>query len=235
LIFDSEYGPGTEPPPSNPNNGTGIPPVAPSTTNWNNTNGSPLPDRTDNLPNSPCGNTNCTWYTEAPEYEFEDCDPNSNPEEQEAFYNYVQMIMPVSIFEANNSNYGPDPISGSYTWTVASGTIAGWKIQAVTTYRYYHTRYYTVDGTVEDIYDLFDFKTGEGYFVGSQTFISSTYVTRNPTINQVLNNNTQYTRGTSRVIGTVQHKMKMLIPFCTHPPELDFTDEVENSTIFIPR
>jgi hypothetical protein len=29
--------------------------------------------------------------------------------------------------------------------------------------------------------------------------------------------------------------MKMLIPFCTHPPELDFTDEVENSTIFIPR
>lgn len=71
LIFDSENGPGIEPPPGNPNNGTGVPPVAPSTTNWNNTNGSPLPDRTDNLPNSSCGNTNCTWYTEAPEYEFD--------------------------------------------------------------------------------------------------------------------------------------------------------------------
>lgn len=235
LIFDNESGPGIDPPPGNPNNGTSVPPIATSTSNWSNNNGYPLPEPSTSLPNSPCGNTNCTWYTDAPEYVFEQCDPNSHMEEQAEFNEYIQMTMPASMVLGNNSNSVQEPTTGTYTWTIAAGSIAGWKIQAVTEYGYRRTRYYTVDGTAEDIFDIYLFKTGEGYFVGSQTFISSTYTTRHPTINQVYDNNTQNARGESRVIGTVQHKMKMIIPFCENTPELDFTDEVDNKTIFIPR
>ncbi len=222
-------------------NGGDAPPSN-SSTGWSNgqdLTGGPLPNTfyTGGLPNAPCSN-NCAWYTEAPEPNFDPqpCDPNATyAEEKETFNNYIQMTMPASIVQGGLSPSGSDPITYSYPWTVAEGSIAGWKIEAITNAKYYHYRYYNTNGGVEDIFDLFSFQTGEGYFVGSQTFISSTYTTRNPTTNQVYNNNTSNTYGTSQVMGTVQHTMKMILPFCENPPELNSTDNVNNSTIFIPR
>lgn len=77
LIFESGGGPGTEPPPSNPNNGTGTT-VATSKLNWSNSNGGTLPGSPSagGLPNAPCSN-NCAWYTEAPAQNFGQ-DPNSS-------------------------------------------------------------------------------------------------------------------------------------------------------------
>lgn len=229
--------------PGNPNSGGNTPPPNGTNTGSNPpaTGSDPLPNLfSGGLPNAPC--TNCAWYTERSKDDFDEpkvdqCDPMAKHPEEALFNNYVLMESSPSFVQAPNSTPSPDPITGSYIWTVAQGSFGGWKIQAVMNYSYYHDTYYNMlNNSIEHIYDLFYFQTGEAYFVGSQNAIRSTYTTRNPTINQVLDNNTSLTRGISRVIGTVEHQLDLpaVLPFCTSL-HLDATDNVDNSKTFYPR
>lgn len=229
--------------PGNPNSGGNTPPPNGTNTGSNPgpaTGSNPLPNLfSGGLPNAPC--TNCAWYTERSKGDFDEpkvdqCDPTAKYPEEEEFNNYVMMETVPSFVQAP---IAPDrePIYGSYTWTVVQAAVGSWKIEAVTNYGYYKDTYYnSLNGTLEHIYDLFLLHTSDGYFVGSQHFINSTYTTRSPSTDRVINNNTSNTQGVSQVVGTIEHELKVAlrIPFCDKL-SLKQTDPVNNSSTFTPR
>lgn len=161
----------------------------------------------------------CMVYGNCNGGEENNCDPSVvSPQEQE-FDDYVVMetLAPVMI-DAPTTNPGPDPVTGTHIWEVTRAQYGGsWSIKANTNYSYYHYLYYNTNTNFfEHVYDMVSFNTGNGYFVGSNTFIQSTYTQTNPTTNQVFNNNTTNTYGASEVIGTIRHELAIPLncPIC---------------------
>lgn len=154
------------------------------------------------------------------------------------FSEYAAIKSPATVsHHAATSIEGSDPIVGDFTWTVIEAEVANWKIRANTDFKYYNTRYFNINlMRYENIFDLFYFKTGNGYYVGSNSFITSTYTTITPTTSTVINNNTTNPTGISRVRGIVEHvsNVKIKLPFCGDLA-LRHTDEVDNSCEFHPK
>lgn len=165
------------------------------------------------------------------------CDPNAVSPEEEEFNNYVLMQSSSQVSaDAPTSTEGPNPISGTQIWTVAGGQIAGWQIKANTNYSYFHDKYYDINlNAFIHTYDLFHYQTVSSYYVGSNSFITSTW-TQTSVQDQVFNNNTANTYGKSIVHGTIRHQanIPLNIPFC--PKVLDVTETIDpNTLIFYPR
>ncbi len=164
------------------------------------------------------------------------CDPNAVWAEEEQFNNYVvmQSASEVSI-DANTSPDGQDPITNAFTWIVAEALYGGWTVKANTNYSYFHDKYFDANlNAFIHTYNLFAFATGNGYFEGSNSVITSTYATTNPTVNQVINNNTSNTQGKSHVIGTLTHvcNIPIRIPYCG-PLNLSSINHIDNSMFLI--
>lgn len=164
-----------------------------------------------------------------------ECDPTSVYPEQQEFDDYVQSSSRAAEIVADVSVDGADAIHGGFSWVVMEASIASWKIMANTNFSYYHSK--TFNGqNFDHEFDLFSFFTGAGYYVGSQTFITSTYTTTDATVNRVIDNNSAATKGWSRVMGKIRHRanVEMRLPFC-NPLTLDTEDMVDNSVTFRPR
>jgi hypothetical protein len=164
------------------------------------------------------------------------CDQTLVDEELEQFNDYTSFNEnSVLTVTSNLSNYGLDGIIGAKTVDIVVAKLGAWKIQADITYGYYHTNYFNGIKNVE-VYDLFNFKTSDGYFSGSNSFITSIYTTTTPTVNQVTNNNTADCLGTSYVLGTITHKLKLTdkIPFC-FPITFEKTDNINGTVYFRPK
>jgi len=178
----------------------------------------------------------CQVYGNCNGGEENNCDPSAVSQEEEEFNDYVLMETQSEVtIDHSSTNYGPDPITGSYTWDVAKAQIASWVVRANTEYTFYHDAIYNANtNTMEHTFNLTYFHTGSGYFVGSNTFIQSTYSQPNPTENQVFNNNSWNTYGKSHVVGTITHQLAIPLncPIC--PKILRTEDEVNNSTKFYP-
>jgi hypothetical protein len=165
------------------------------------------------------------------------CDPTLVSPEEEEYNNYVLMGSgsPVTV-DANTTTEGPNPISGVHIWTVASGSIANWQIKANTNYSYIHDKYFDINlNAFVHTYNLFNYQTVSSYYIGSNTFITSTW-TQTSVLDQVLDNNTSNTHGTSVVHGTIRHvaNIPLNIPYC--PRFLDQTFPINpNTLIFNPR
>jgi hypothetical protein len=138
--------------------------------------------------------------------------------------------------DASVTNARIDPITGSFTWTVAEAQFGSWKILSDCNFKYYHTRVINIYSGWEDEFDLFYFKSGNGYFVGSNILIKSTYTTTTPTTNEVVNNKTKNTIGISVVKGKLEHVMdlKIRMPYCD-PITLNTVDPIDNQMIFHPK
>jgi hypothetical protein len=150
------------------------------------------------------------------------------------FDNYTHFNLPNNDIEVTGTE-GPDPNTGVFTWTVAEGAIASWKIIANTQYGYYKSSWYNVNH-FEYNYDLFDYHTISTAYVGSNTFITSTW-TQSNVIDHVFNNNTASTYGTSQVIGTIKHtaNFSITLPIGSAPTLLSQIDPINNSVILKPR
>jgi hypothetical protein len=172
----------------------------------------------------------------------EECDPSlTSPQEQE-FNDYKQMESTEKTLTPpiSNPTLPTDPITGTSTWVVVKGLVAGWRVEAVTEFKYHHDRFYTVYGTVEENYNLFHLKTITTNFIGYNTFITSTWTHTNANaalLDQVFNNNTGSCRGVSNVIGTLRHvanySWPIPLPYC--PKLLDATFAVDNTHTLYPR
>ena len=154
------------------------------------------------------------------------------------FNNYIQLAAlnkTTFVAQPSEGNVNNDPISGSFTWTVTRGAIASWSVEAITNFSYYHNKFLTLSNGYEDIYNIFEYKTADAYFLGSNFTILSTYTNINTT-DKVLKNNTANTTGFSRVQGTIKHvsRVQLRLPFCDSLA-LDRVDAVENSATFTPR
>jgi hypothetical protein len=165
------------------------------------------------------------------------CDPSlASPQEIE-FNNYVLVKSSSQVnVDANITAGGPAPIIGVTNWVVTEGSTANWQIKANTQYSYYHTTIINIPAnTTEESYDLFNYQTVSSYYVGSNTFIQSTW-TQTSVQDQVLNNKTTYTQGKSVVHGTIRHVLSLPFsaPYC--PKALDQTVEIDPNTLnFTPR
>lgn len=168
----------------------------------------------------------------------DECNQEAIDEVVQEFNEYAKIKSPATVSHyADASIDGGDSIVGDFTWTVVEGEFANWQIRARTEFKYYNTKYFNINlMRYENIFDLFYFKTGNGYYVGSNSFITSTYTTIAPTTNNVINNNTTNPIGISRVRGTIEHvsNVKIKLPICGDIA-LRRTDEVDNSCNFHPR
>ena len=167
--------------------------------------------------------------------------PNCNPAmvspEEEEFNNYVLMQSGSQVTaDAPTSTEGQNPISGTHIWTVAGGQVSSWQIKANTNYSYFHDKYYDINlNAFVHTYNLFHYQTVSSYFVGSNSYITTTW-TQTSVLDQVLDNNTSNTRGTSIVHGTIRNQasIPLNLPFC--PKVLDVTQTIDpNTLIFNPR
>jgi hypothetical protein len=155
----------------------------------------------------------------------EECDPSAvYPEEQE-FNSYTSFSTPNS---EDNIQSLQDSIlnSGIHTWIVASGQ--SWSIKANSQYGFYTYRLFDLNtNSFVKIHDFVTYFTSPPYFVGSSTVITTTFTLTTPVLSQILENNTEYARGKSIVVGTVRHVMNapVRLPFC-QPLSLDKTDDV---------
>ncbi|RZK10541.1 MAG: hypothetical protein EOO46_10380 [Flavobacterium sp.] len=165
------------------------------------------------------------------------CDQNKLNEASQDFDNYTNIAAISPIEESGSTtNPGNDPITGSFSWTVIKASIAGWEIRSNCDFKYWHTIWMTTDYHIEHNYDLFDFKSGNGFYVGSNNFITSTYTTTTPTTNQVFNNNTPNTLGISHVRGVIKHVSNLAIRFPKCDPiTLTKEDPVDNELHFRPQ
>ncbi len=165
------------------------------------------------------------------------CDPSLVSAEEEEYNNYVLMKSSSQVNEdAEITNDGPDPITGVLNWIVAEASIANWQIKANTNYSYYHDKYYDVNlNTFIHKFNLYYYQTVSSYYVGSNTFIQSTW-TQTSVQDQVFSNNTANTKGSSVVHGTIRHvlSLPLNVPYC--PKALDQTIEISPNTLnFTPR
>lgn len=165
------------------------------------------------------------------------CDPSLVSPEEEEYNNHILMKSSSSVnLDADLTPDGPDPIIGVVNWIVAEGSVANWQIKANTNYSYYHDSYYDANlNAFIHRYDLFNYHTVSSYYVGSNTFIQSTW-TQTSVQDQVFNNNTANTKGSSVVHGTIRHVLSLPFnaPYC--PKALDQTVEVNPNTLnFTPR
>lgn len=193
-----------------------------------------------------CAPVSCNGSPDCECLEYGICGGDDNNNECEAteldqatqeYYDYIKMatVNPVTENVSATSD-GPDPIIGSTTWTVVRALSGSWEIRSNCDYKYYHSKYMTTDFHWVDEYDLFYFQSGDGYYVGSNTLITSTYTTTTATTNDVINNNTSNTTGVSHVRGVVKHEcnLKIRFPFCD-PITLRSEDEVDNYLYLHPK
>ncbi len=190
-------------------------------------------------PGGGCEQTRSLSYSSATAFNAARCQGGSEGiSEDEAmaqeFNNYIQM----QPSHTGNSigavtNVSSNPISDIITWDVAEATLGFWKIVASTRYSYIHDRFFTVNMTYEHIYNMTVFETTGSQFVGSNTFIESTWA-QTGVLNEVLNNNTSNTYGKSRVTGTIRHRLRQPLPISGGI--LDYTFPVQGNELrFYPR
>ncbi|HRD42668.1 MAG: hypothetical protein JST57_08185 [Bacteroidetes bacterium] len=167
------------------------------------------------------------------------CDPSLVSEEEVMFNDNLLMSAPSSINVTGPDCGGsiwPELVTGVANWIVVQGQIANWEVKAMTEYKYYHDQYYDLNlDALVNTYDLFHYKTISSYYVGSNTFIQTTW-TQTAAIDQVFNNNTYDTKGVSKVYGTLRHVQPLPFnePYC--PKVLDVTQDVPGNTLnFKPR
>jgi hypothetical protein len=168
----------------------------------------------------------------------QNCNPALVSPEEIEYNNYVLMQPGSQITSTTvTTTAGTNPINGVTIWAVTGGQIANWQIKATTNYSYYHHRYFDMNlNAFVHTYDLFNYHTVSSYYTGSNTFITSTW-TQTSVLDQVFNNNTANTYGTSVVHGTIRHKtnIPLSLPYCG-PLSLDQTFEIApNTLIFYPR
>ncbi len=169
------------------------------------------------------------------------CNPSLISPGEEDFNNFIINQTTPETKLASVSTPNPDPVIGTTTWIVTEGQIASWKVEAITEYKYYHSTYMNmINNTIEHSYNLFHYKTIASSYIGSNTFITTTWIHTNAnssTMDQVTNNNAPNCKGVSNVIGTLRHvanyNWPVPLPYC--PKVLDNTDAVNNIMTFYPR
>jgi hypothetical protein len=204
--------------------------------------GEPYPDYSDCYTQDECSGEDedpCVTYGTGcndPTPIDEQCDANAVYPEQHEFYAYIVTESPeVVTMESSESTVEGEIYTGSISWTVTSGP--SWQIKADGEYGYSFKKIFDINTmTLQKYYNLYKYSTGNGYYTGWNNLIKSTYSTRNPTTNQVLNNNTPYAEGVSRVTGTIRHVMNVpkRAPFCTDC-NLDITQNVDQPLKWSPK
>lgn len=154
------------------------------------------------------------------------------------FSSYAQQtIVPASVSGPVTQVYGPDPVTGVFTWAVVKSAFGSWNVMAETKYSFYRERYYNIQ-TSSYFYkfDLFEYQTLGSYFTGSNILIESTW-TQTSVTDQVFNNKTENTYGKSLVNGVIRHKYKLPLPGGIPTPPLlpDVSTACYGSAIFTPR
>ena len=74
------------------------------------------------------------------------------------FNNYIQLAAlnkTTFVAQPSEGNVNNDPISGSFTWTVTSGAIASWRVEAITNFSYYHNKFLTLSNGYMNPFWLF--------------------------------------------------------------------------------
>ncbi len=190
-------------------------------------------------PGGGCEQTRSLSYSSATAFNASRCGGGgAGVSEDEAivqeFTNYVEFqIMPAANIFGSATAASGNTISDIITWHVAEASLGFWKIVASTRYSYIHDRFYTVNMTYEDMYNMSMFETTGSQFVGSNTFIESTW-TQTGLLNEILNNNTSNTYGKSRVTGTIRHRLRLPLPISGGI--LDYTFPVPGNELrFYPR
>lgn len=170
----------------------------------------------------------------------ENCDPNAVSDQEAEFNNYVQHTSSATNINASISSPQTDPIIGNVTWTVVSGAIANWRVEAITDFKYYHKRYVNTNPVQYiDEFDLFHFNTFSSYYIGSNNLITTTWTQTNvssATKDVVFNNNSADCYGIATVIGTLEHKMPIPFLECRICPKMASKVESHRQTMkFTPR
>jgi hypothetical protein len=160
-------------------------------------------------------------------------DTNSDAEIVNMFFEYCQMESHPVTKLGSITGAGQTPISDIITWDVAKHSLGTWRIIATTQYSYTHERFFTVNTTWEDKYNMTTFNTTGSSFVGSNVFIETTW-NQTSLISEILNNNTSGTYGRSKVSGTVRHRLRQPLP--VSGGLLDYTFPVPSNELhFYPR
>lgn len=168
----------------------------------------------------------------------EECDPTLVSPEEEEFNSYVMMVSSAETYESPVTSPSTTAHINTYTWDVVKAAVGGWAVKSTANYSYIHYREINpTTNTLESNFNISLYTSGPGFFVGSNTFITSTYSQVTPTTNQIVSNNTSSAHGESTVVGTITHKIGTGIigdlPFC--PKEINRTDQVNGSIKIYPR
>jgi hypothetical protein len=150
-----------------------------------------------------------------------------------AFNSHIKQSISPAFESVGPTNYSTDPISGLFSWTVVKGSFSGWSVDAITSYSYYHDRYFDINSNgFVHTYNLFNYHTLSSSYAGSNIAIETTW-TQTAAQDQVLNNNTPNTKGKSTVAGSLHHRMRNPIPGIN--TFLDVTSNASNVANFTPR
>jgi hypothetical protein len=153
------------------------------------------------------------------------------------FNNYIkQSTTPVTTY-APITEDGLDPISYTKTWTVTKGAVAPWHVDAIVQMDYYHKTMYNLQlNSLEHVYDIVYYHTLSTDYIGSNTFITTTWNPNLP-VDQVYNNNSMYARGVTNITGTLHHVANFQIanPLGGNPITLDVTDAVTGRCTVYPK
>lgn len=135
---------------------------------------------------------------------------SSSPNYQTEFNQYI-LTNSTTATLSTNSIAGNSPIIGTLPWTVVKGQVASWRVEAFLTYGYNHYEFYnSLSNTYEQSYDLYNYSSTAGSFIGSNTFISTTW--SGTALSQVFNNNSSNAAGHTVVNGVLTHISNIGIP-----------------------
>ncbi len=152
------------------------------------------------------------------------------------FNQYVSMEIRPAFSNGPTTEPNSDPVTDVVTWKVAEASYAGWQILADTRFSYMHDTYFDViNMSLNHVYTFSQYSTTNSRFIGSHTFIESTW-NQSSVVDQVLNNGTPSAKGRSRVTGSIRHKTKIEIevPYIGRIT-LDRTFNIPGNTLeFIP-
>jgi hypothetical protein len=133
------------------------------------------------------------------------------------FNNHIKSSSTPAAATVPETTPQPDPISFTHDWIVVEGAVANWKVMATTRMDYYHKKYYDIQlNAIEHRYDIIYLKTANVQYVGSNTFITTTWTTTS-ILDNIQSNNTSNAYGKSHVFGKLKHRANFNVPNPLNP------------------